>query len=374
LYEPLIEAQSQQTDPESQAKLCDAIHELLTRPNWRASIVKARDQLPKAAEGMPLLPLAEILTQAQSSRVVDAISQINQLAKTGHLRSAMELAYDSLQYAPNYLPLHGLIGEMLIQEGRLQDAISKFSVVAQAYSARGEAAQSTNLLRRIIQLAPMDLVARIHLAEQLATRGQADEAIVEYMELADTYYRLAELEMSRKTYANALRLAQQSSTHRNWSVQILHRMADIDTQRLDWRQALRVYEQIRTLQADDTDIRKRIIDLNLRLNQPSQASAELENFTAYLDSAGHRDEAIDFLEEMVNENPNQPPLRRFLAEEYRQAGRSADAITQLDALGDLLLEAGDKAGAIQAVESVIALNPPNIEDFKTVLANLRAEK
>jgi predicted Zn-dependent protease len=180
--------------------------------------------------------------------------------------------------------------------------------------------------------------------------------------------------MARKTYTAALHLAQQSSNNREWSIKFLQRMADIDMQHLDWKQALRVFEQLRTLRPDDMSVRKNLIDLNLRLNQPSQSSAELENFISYLENAGQRADAIPFLEELVQENPGQSAIRRTLAEEYRQVGQVTEAISQFDTLGNLMLNAGDKAGAIQAIEAIIAMNPPNGSEYRSVLAKLRSQK
>jgi tetratricopeptide (TPR) repeat protein len=370
-YEPYIEAQSQVTDPDEQEKLCSNIHNLLMQPNWRGRLLQARDQLPEREKGTPLRPLAEILVQAQSSQVIDAITRIRGLAKANLGYTAMEEAYASLATAPFYLPLHSLIGELLTQQGHSQEAIAKYTVVAQAYSARGESSQAVTLLRRIVQTAPMDLTARTRLIDQLAGQGLVDEAIGEYLDLADIYYRLAELEQARKTYTTALRLAQQGGANRAWSIKLLQRMADIDMQRLDWRQALRVYEQIRTLQPEDMQVRKDLIQLNLRLGQSKEAIDELDSFLAYLISASRQGEAIPFLEDMVNEDPKQPILRRVLAELYRQAGRHPDAVTQLNEVGELLLTAGDKEGAIQTIEAIIAMNPPNVGVYTKLLAKVR---
>jgi tetratricopeptide (TPR) repeat protein len=171
LYEPLVEAQIHQTDNAIMELLCNNISQLLIRPNWRTGLLVARDQLPKPAEGTPITPLAEILTQSQSSQIIDSIGKVRALARAGHLRTAMDEAFESFKYAPTYLPLHTLIGDLLIQEGRTQDAIAKYAVVAAAYSARGEATQAVHLLRRIVQVAPMDLVVRNRLIDQLAARG-----------------------------------------------------------------------------------------------------------------------------------------------------------------------------------------------------------
>jgi tetratricopeptide (TPR) repeat protein len=368
LYEPLIEAQSHQTEPEKMEQLCASVKNLLLRPDWRSGVTQAREQLPKYAEGA--MPLAEILTQAQSGHVIEAIGKVRQLARSGYLRSAMDEAFESFKIAPTYLPLHTLVGDLLIQEGRTQDAMAKYTVVAQTYSARGEATQAINLLRRVVEVAPMDLPARSRLIDALAARGQVNEAIGEYIDLADIYYRLAELDMARKTYTTALRLAQQGGANRTWSVKLLQRMADIDMQHLDWRQALRVFEQLRTLDPDDISVRKNLVELNLRLDQKQQAKAELENLVAHLEDTGRRGEAIPFLEELVAENPKQGILRFSLAEEYRQAKRMNEAVDQLDKLGESLLNAGDREGAIQAIEAIIAMNPPNRSSYQALLAKI----
>lgn len=371
LYEPIIEAQKQVSDLAEQEQLCENIERLLRQSNWRAQVAGAREQLPKQEEGMPLLPLAEMIAQARSSEVIESIGKVRNLAKAGFLRTAMDEAFEALRHAPSYLPLHSLIGDLLIQEGHTQEAINKYAVVAQAYSARGEISQAVDLLRRIIQAAPMDLATRTRLIDQLAARGSVDEAISEYLDLAEIYYRLAELDQARKTYTTALRLVQQGGASRSWSIKLLQHMADIDMQRLDWRQAVRVYEQLRTLQPDDVQARRHLVDLNLRLGEIQQARVELDNYLTYLQNIGQRAEAIPFLEEFVNEEPKQPILRRALAEEYRFAERTSEAVAQLDTLGDLLLDSGDRDGAAQVIEAIIAMNPPNVAEYTALLAKMR---
>jgi len=369
LYEPLIESMGQDTDAKAFAKLCENVEQMLMRVNWRQHLTKMRAEMSKQGSGQTL-PLAEVIIQAQSSQVIDAMNQINELARANHLRSAMDDAFHALMYAPTYLPLHSLIGDLLIREGRTQDAIAKFTTVANAYSIRGEAAQATNLLKRILQFSPMDMAARNRLIEQLIARGLTDEAISEYMDLADIYYRLAELDMARKTYTTALRIAQQPNADRAWSVRILQRMADIDMQRLDWRQAIRVYEQIRTLHPDDAAIRQSLIELNLRLAQPKQAQAELDSFISYLESAGHLNDSIPFLEKLLEEHSDVIMLRRTLAEQLYRAGRLTDAVAQLDSVGDRLMEVGDKEGVAEIIRQILAMNPPNAEEYRGLLAQL----
>jgi tetratricopeptide (TPR) repeat protein len=316
-------------------------------------------------------PLADVILQAQSSSVIESMNRINQLARMGSLRSAMDEAYDAIQHAPTYLPLHILMGDLLVKEERIPDAIAKFGVVAQAYSVRGEVQQATKLLRRIIQFSPMDLGARNRLIDQLVARGQIDDAIQEYLELAAIYYRLAELDMARKTYTTALRIAQQGKASREWNVHILQRMADIDLQRLDWKQALRVYEQIRTLNPDDDSARRQIIELNLRMAQTGKAVSELENYITHLENQHKSDLAIIFLQELVKDHDDQPILKRALAAQLHQGGRTDEALPLLDALGETLMQDGNKQGAMEVINQIVLMNPPNAQEYRQLLEQMR---
>jgi tetratricopeptide (TPR) repeat protein len=372
MYEPLIEAQATETDEASLKRLCDNINDMLMRKSWRNHLYRAREQMPKAQDGDMPMPLAEVILQAQSSQVLEAINYVHQLARAGQLRSAMEEAYYALTDAPTYLPLHTLMGELLVRENHTEEAIAKLSTTAQAYSVRGEAAQAAKLLRRVVQLAPMDMGARKKLIDQLVSRGQVDDAIREYLELADTYYRLAELDMARKTYTTALRVVQQANADRNWNIHILQRMADIDMQRLDWKQAIRVYEQIRTLRPDDQGVRKNLIELSLRLGQPAQANAEIENYLTYLQTHSRSEQGIKFVEELLVERPNDVILRRALAQLYQQAGRSAEAVNQLDSLAESLLSAGKKEEAMVVINQILLIGPPNAEQYRQLLVQLQS--
>lgn len=371
LYEPLLEAQRQQTNPESLKHLCENVSSLLNRPDWRVRLTQAREQLPIQDIKGPPIPLAEILTEARSSQVIESITNIYRLARGGNLRSAMEESFFALQQAPSYLPLHTYMGELLLKRGQLQEAISKFTMVARTYSVRGEPDRAIDLYRRVIEIAPVEMSARGRLIDQLIARGCIEEAIEELIKLANIYYSLADLEMARKTYTEALRLAQQASVDRSCRVRILHGIADLYLQSLDWRQALRVFEQIRTLQPDDEKSRSNLIELNLRLGQESQALQELDSYVSHLTGNGQSQKAVAYLEGIVSETSGRPSLRQRLADLYHQAGMDGQAIEQLDAAGEALLEAGDRKGAIQVVEAILTLNPPNRNDYQQLLAQLK---
>jgi tetratricopeptide (TPR) repeat protein len=373
LYEPLVEAQTLETDAKVQNQICENISGLLMRPDWRERIRQARQQIPAQADGGPPIPLAEVLTQSRSSQVVESLTTIYQLERAGYLRSAMEEAFFALQYAPTYLPLHVMIAELLLKQGLTEEARMKFLAVAESYSTRGEARRALGLFKRVIELSPLELGPRMQLINLLTSMGRNEEALNEYMDFAEVYYNLADRENAHKTYEEALKLAQQTMSDRTWHVRILHRMADIDVQSLDWKQALRAYEQIRSIQPEDEEARAHLIELNFRLGQEARGLGELDNYLGFLESKGHTGKSLKFLEGLVQEEPNRVGLLRRLAERYYKAGRSSEAISLLDNTGEALMQSGDIKGAIQVVEMILALRPANASEYQALLLQLRGQ-
>ncbi len=374
LYEPLIESYSQQSEKKLQKRICENISKMLIRPDWRDQIQKARQQLPVQPSSSTPIPLAEMLTESTSGQLVESLAKVNQLARSNKLLSAMEEAYYALKFAPTYLPLHVCIGDLLVQEDRIPEAIMKYSIVADSYNVRGETSRAINLLKRVTELSPVDMQARNKLIELLIARGKTQEAILEYTKLAETYYNQADLTMSRKTYALAYRYAQQSNAPHDNRIKLLHRMADIETQSLDWRNAIRVFEQIRIMEPDDVHARDMLFDLNIRLGQPNQAMAELDNYLNHLINVHRTTEALEYLNGKIHENQSLPSLYRRLAEIYRLLGRKDEAIAQLEVSKELSIQAGNRKGAIEALMTILTLNPANAGVYQRMLVELEAEE
>ena len=319
-----------------------------------------------------ITPLAEVLTETRSSQVVVAMSNVRQLARKGKPHAAVEEAFYALEHAPTYLPLHITIGELLLAQDLIPEAIEKFMVIARSYSVRGEAGRAIEMLKRVVDLSPMDLAARSSLIDQLITRGTSDEAVEEYFKLAEVYYSLADLTNSRKSYAKALRLTQISDLDLTWQVRVLHRIADIDIQSLDWRQAANIYLEICKIKPDDQKANASLLDLNLRLGESDQAIRELDKYISYMNSNNRVTEAIQFLEKQVEERPQQAGLRRRLGEEYYLVGNLEQSVNHLDITREILMESGDRVGAMAAVQRIIEFNPPDVTQYQQILERLRS--
>ncbi len=373
LYEPLIDAQASETDPAVLKSICSAISGQLQRPDWRTFLTMARKSQPPQAPNSPPMPVAEMLLESRSGTVVETIGRVRELSTHNLTQTAMEEAYFAVQLAPTYLPLHVEIGELLAKEGREEEAVRKFLTVADLYNARGELARGVRLLRRILEIAPLNLVVRERLIQLLLSQERVEEAMDEYMQLADSYYRLAELEKARQTYLIALKAASQSKNNRTWGVEILLKVADIDMQRLNFRQAVRIFEQIRTIQPDNQAVRMQVIQLQFRLDQPAAAMAEVDSYVTLLESSGQRGKAIEFLTNLLKEGGPNLDIRRRLADQYAHTGRLDEAVAQLDAVADAYAGQNKMLEAINILETIVSLKPSNVEDYRLALEDLRRQ-
>ncbi len=371
LYDTILASQNT-GDPQALSQIVENTLNFLSGPEWMKRLRQARQQLQAHGPGAEVVPIAEMLAVGGTEQVIDALGRIDDLIGRGLLASAMEEAMLALQSAPTYLALHQRMAEIQLRAGRMAPALEKLAVIAETYRVRGDANQAVEIYTAILDHSPVDVPARSRLIDLLAQQDRLNEALDQYMELAELYRSMAEIDQARKTLADALRLAQRSSVDRNRSMQILEKMGDIDLSRLDWRRALRVYEQIRTLDASNDKARHNVIDLNLRLGQEEQAAKELDSYLEHLVQAGRSQEALNLLEEMAREHPGKQVLHTRLADAYRAAGRKADAIAQYDALGEIQLDAGQVQAAAHTIQTILSLDPPGADGYRELLRNLQA--
>lgn len=370
LYEPAL-AELEQADEERWQQVVQAVRELLEAPGWQERVRHAREQLPPP-EGAPPRPLVEFILQGESTRVVEALARINALRRQGKRLAAMEEAHLALRLAPTYLPLHALIGEMLEEEGMHQAAKEKYATVARSYVHLGQGDMAVRFYQKALALDPMDLDLRLQLIEVLVGQERLGEAVAAYVDLAEAYYRLAELHLAEKTYKEALRLANRMGVEgRSWQLQILQALADLAEQALDWEKAARYYEQLRTLAPEDQRARRRLVLMYARQGEMEWAVQEIDETLAWMSQRYDTEVVLTWLTQVSEDLPQEPEVLMRLARWQAQVGQTEAAIATYDRAGEAFLERDDIPGAIRAVQAILALNPPQAADYEEALAALQ---
>ena len=372
LYDSILATQDE-GDEESLAQIVENTLNFLSGPEWLTRIRQARNRLRGETSDTDVVPIARMIALGGSDDVLNALERIDQLVQQGLMATAMEETMLAMQYAPSYLALHRRMAEIQLRQGSTEAGVTKLSMVAETHRVRGEAKEASDVYARVLRHSPVNLEARKHLIDLLESQDRLEDALKQYLELAELYRQMAQIDAAREALAKAYHNAERAGSPKGMRLKLLKRMGDIDVSRLDWRRALEVFQSIRELDPENPEARAKLIDLNLRLGQEEQAAETLDAQLEHLVQTDQGTRALELLEELVREHPGKQSLHARLAEAYRAAGRKADAIAQYDALGELQLDSGQNQKAIRTIQTIIDLEPPGLDGYQELLRNLKQE-
>jgi tetratricopeptide (TPR) repeat protein len=369
LYERLMTTLEGRSN-EALAQINSRFIGLLGGKDWKQRIGETRRQLEDTLRDQGEEGVVDILTATRSDELTDAVGRIDKYLRQGLYTLAMDEAHRAVEFSPFYLPVHVRMAEIMMKEGRVRQAITKFNSIAKTFMVRGENDRAASILSEVLEMAPLDISVRESLIDLLESEQRWDEALDQYIDLADTHHQLGNFDMSRDIYASAERLANRVTASAEKIVRIKHRVADIDQMRLDMRKAQKTYEEIIQIAPGDERAHRMLVDIHYRQNNGIEAIKKLDALLGIYARSKQSNRITQLLEELVTMYPNDTGLRSRLAAIYRQLKRNADAIKQLDALGELQLEAGQHQDAITTIRQIVALNPPGVDDYKRLLSQL----
>lgn len=369
LYERLMNTLEGRSN-EALAQINNRFIGLLGGKDWKQRIGETRRQLEDTLRDQGEEGVVDILTASRSDELTDAVGRIDKYMRQGLYTLAMDEAHRAVEFSPFYLPVHVRMAEIMMKEGRVRQAITKYNAIAKTFMVRGENDRAASILSEVLEMAPLDISVRESLIDLLESEQRWDEALDQYIDLADTHHQLGNFDMSRDIYTAAERLANRVSASAEKIVRIKHRVADIDQMRLDIRKAQKTYEEIIQIAPNDERAHRMLVDIHYRQNNSIEAIKKLDALLGIYARSKQSNRITQLLEELVTMYPNDTGLRSRLAAIYRQLKRNADAIKQLDALGELQLEAGQHQEAITTIRQIVALNPPGVEDYKRLLSQL----
>lgn len=378
LYDGLAESYATHIAPDEAAAFCNSLTDFLTSEDWEERIIDARQRANALAVGGQIGTLAEFFAVPSYQVVMEAIALSQEYLARGYLRAAMDQCYRVIEHAPGYLPIHRRLAEILVRQGRLSEAVEKYDMLARTYEARHEPAQAIQVYQDVLALVPDDLTVRAHLTSLLQQEGRYEEAIQQYLDTAAVHLRLLQVDEAVGLYAQALKLAPRTADARGWGVRLYRAIAEAYASRVDWNRAIAALLQAKKLAPDNEEVRRQLGELYLKQGRPDLARAELaelESAPAPIPSREElwADETLERLRVMIRRRPDDLAARQALAQAYAARGLRQEAVAELDKLGELQLDQGLFQEAQQTIEAIIALEPPNVDAYRQLLAQLRQQ-
>ena len=369
LYENLYDSLITQGEKEQATSFANSLVEFLSQKGWEDKVRDARARLD-AISSAGMMILGDVLT-AGSEHVLESLYLSQEYARRRMFNTAIEETYRAIQLAPEYMPAHLQLGDILIQQGRMDAAAVKYTTIANTYITRGDMNGAISAYEKVVEINPMDLSIRGRLINLLRQHGEIDAALRHYMAMGDAYYQLAQVDRARSTYQEAVQLSPRGSAENNWRGRFLRLIAEIDMQHFNWKQALVAFKELRELEPDDERTAITLVDLYYKVGQPNNAVRALDSYLVQLVRAGRGAKVLGILEDMIQQRPADANLIDRLVRLYVQQQRKRDAVRVLDKLGEAQLEAGENEAAVETIEKILALDPPNVASYKQLLSQLR---
>jgi tetratricopeptide (TPR) repeat protein len=369
VYDQLAGKYLAQSDAKKIDLFITAVRNFFAHPEWERKAFEARQRMNAIAEEGEAMSLADLLETPETEVMIMTLAATSEYMKRNLLMTASEECLRAIQKAPSYLPLHTRLADILIKQERTDEAIIKYLYIAKVYQMRHQPDQTINVYEKVLKLAPMDVTVRSKLIDLYTSYNNMPQALDQYLILADSYYQLAQVDRALEKYSEALRMATSLNQSTQWAEEALTRMADIYNQRFDWAGAAAALEELLKLKPGNPQTLRQLVDLYYKQGKINQASAYLDKLSAVYQKQ-HPLKALELFRELSSAYPDDLLLRERLAVAYVQNNKTREAIAEYDALGEMQLERGLRDQAVQTIQAIINLGPPDVEGYRRLLAQI----
>ena len=370
VYQGLAESYAAKGDRAQAESLSAALEEFLGGKGWEDKVREVRHHLESLRAEDSQISIAEVLGIPESDKVLEALALSQEYLRRGKFLAATEECLRVIEVTPDYIPAHMRLGEVLVKQGRIDEAKAKYQTLAELCIARGDLKRAEGFYRRAIQIATDDVGARSKLIDLLIQQARADDALEQYLALGDVYVREGQWVKAAEKFGEGVRLAARTGVASPFANNLRHRLAETRARQGDFKGALTAYQEIRQHSPDDERAHFYVVDLEFRLGQSAAALRDLEALLMRYQARGEPQKATAVLEALVQSYPTEPGLIAQLAQNYVAVGAQAKAVAALDALGESQLSAGDRRAAAATIRQIIALDPPRVEDYKRLLQGI----
>ncbi len=369
VYDRLFTAIDEGTD-ESMTVINERFIDLLSGADWKQRVAETRRILDDIMKSGGAGGVRDFLGTSGTDDLTESVARIDRFIRQGYYTLAIDEAHRAVEKSPFYLPLHVRMAEIMMREQRVRQAINKYNTVARAYLVRDETERAASILTEVLEMAPLDTEVRISLLDLLEREERWDDALDQYIQLAQVYHQLGNVDGARDAYSAAETLAGQMQAPVGKMIQVKLAIAELSEMRLETRAALATYEEIITLDPSVEQAYIKLVDIFFNQGNQVEAIRRLDQLLGLYAKKKQVSKITKTLERMVRTYPKDPGLLSRMAGIYRQLGRRDEAIAHLDTLGEIQLEAGNHKDAAKTIKQIIRLNPPNVDDYRRLLSQL----
>lgn len=288
-----------------------------------------------------------------------------------------------LELAPNDKPGLERLAQLHLEQDDTIQAMGRLDELASVQLGDDRSDEAVAIYYRILDIDSENLDAHLRLAQTLAKMGSTDDAVREYRRLADTLYKSGLISNSInwsfliQVYESIVELEPQSTPAWEWLAKayVENEQLDLAVSRYEGMakslesatgepppmELLQPLRRIVELAPERLDVRRRLAEVHLALNQTDKAVRTLRELAEKGIEQAHLDEAREAYEDALAVAPFDMDSRRGLAAMAERRGSNDEAQMGWKLVGAMCLRAGLYEDAARDLRRAVQLRPDDPE-------------
>ncbi|MEE9180766.1 MAG: tetratricopeptide repeat protein, partial [Vicinamibacteria bacterium] len=278
------------------------------------------------------------------------------------------------------------LAELQVIQGLLMEAKGQYQALVELYAKSGHKRQATEVFKKLAEIDPSDLKVRYKFAEFLEREGKVEEAVAEYVGIADEFInkglvaeaiqimekglridnasrllrtKLAQAAILQGHHDKAIQLLEEVREQHPRDVELLSRLGEAYMGAGRAAEAETLFGRLAELEPDNADHASRLAELAIGQGNCDQA---LEILAPAVDSLVARKEgekAVAHLQKILNRDPHHIKTLLKLVEVQTVLKQDAGRTGAYDKLCEAYSKQGDYEKAVRVAEQIIELEPEN---------------
>jgi len=204
-------------------------------------------------------------------------------------------------------------------------------------------------------------------AEKYVARGKLDQALKEYLRLLDDNPKdISTLNKVGDLYVRMNRP--------NDSIPFFSKIAEFYARDGFFLKAIAIYKKINKIDPSQLDVYDRLADLYAKQGLTQDARSQYQVLADHYQKSNKLEEAIAAYKKMSAVDPNDLKIQVRLADLYRGANQTEQAVMQYGLIGSMLLRRGAHDEAAAVFQKALELSPNDAGIQKSLVRSLLAQK
>ncbi len=278
------------------------------------------------------------------------------------------------------------LAELQEIQGLLMEAKAQYQALVELYSRQGHKRQAAEVFKKLTEIDPSDLKVRYKFAEFLEREGKVDEAVAEYVGIADQFIsqglvaeaiqfmekglridsssrllrtKLAQAEILQGQHDKAIQLLEEVREQHPRDVELLTGLGEAYMGAGKSDSAESVFGRLAELEPDNPQHSSRLAELAVGQGQYDQALEIIGPTVDRLVSNRDGEKAAGCLQKILSRDPHHIQTLLKLVEVHTILKQEGGRISGYDQLCEAYAKQGDYQRAVQVAEQLIEIEPEN---------------